>query len=98
MTDGTDEQTVGNFTMILSREFTSFFSPSLPGNFNRVSARNVMDGKDDILPGGMTDKSDDVQVDGNFPESWTIGYFPCLIALGIFTINSADGRTDRMDD
>ena len=39
-------------------------SPFLPGNFNRFSADS---GVDDRLPDGLTDESDDVQMEENFP-------------------------------
>ena len=39
-------------------------SPFLPGNVNRFSADS---GVDDRLPDGLTDESDDVQMEENFP-------------------------------
>ena len=51
----------------------------------------VMDG----LPDGFADKSDDVWMDRNFPQIQTFRKFHTAILVGIFTMNLADGWTDR---
>ena len=50
----------------------------------------VMDG----LPHGLTDKSNDVWVERNFPGKWSCRKFHTVILMGIFTMNLADGWTD----
>ena len=52
----------------------------------------------DRLPDGLTDNSNDVQMEGNFPQFWTFGKFHPEILIGIFTVNLADGWMDRTDD
>ena len=47
-----------------------------------------------MLPDGLTDESDDVWMEGNFPRSWTFRNFFSPIFLGTFTVNSADGWSD----
>ena len=67
------------------------FPPLLLGNFNGFSANC---GKvTDRLTHGLTDKSDDVHMERNFCVKLTFGKL-----MGIFTMNSADGWTDRTDD
>ena len=53
---------------------------------------------DETLSDGVTDESNYVWIVWNFPRSQMIGYFPLWIRLGTFTMNSADGRMDGMDD
>ena len=50
------------------------------------------------MPEGSTDKSDDVQMERNFPVNWTFRIFHSAILAGIFTMNLADGWMDRTDD
>ena len=52
----------------------------------------------DKLPGGLTDESDEVQMEGNFPINWNFRKFHTVILVGIFTVNLADGWTDGTDD
>ena len=50
------------------------------------------------LPGGSTDESIDVQMEGSFPRYCGIGNFHTVILIGILTMNLADGRIDGTDD
>ena len=52
----------------------------------------------DGLTDGLTDESDDVQMEGKFSRTWTFRNFGPGILMGIFTMNFADGWMDRMDD
>ena len=52
----------------------------------------------DGLPDGLTDESIDVQTERSFPGYSIFGDFHTGILIGIFTVNLADGRMDRMDD
>ena len=52
----------------------------------------------DRLPVGLTDESNDVWMDRNFPRYWVLGKFCTPILMGIFTVNLADGWMDRTDD
>ena len=62
------------------------FSPLLTGIFNEFSADgNAMT---DILSDGLTDESNDVQTEGNFPRNWTYGKFHPVILMGIFTMKN----------
>ena len=72
------------------------FSPFLLVNFDGFSANG--DRVTDGLPDGLTGESDDVQMEGNFPVNWTFRKFCTAILVGIFTVNLADGWTDRTDD
>ena len=93
MTDITDnEWTDGDFSGISCM----FFSPLLPGNFNGFPADG--DRVIDVLPDGLTDESNDVWMEGNFPWSWTFRKKFLGILMGIFTMNLADGWTDGTDD
>ena len=47
---------------------------------------------DDVLTDGMTDESNELQMEGIIPGSWTVRYFPLLMTLGILSVKSADGR------
>ena len=51
----------------------------------------------DRLPDGLTDESDDVQMEGNFPRNRPFGKFHTAILVGIFTLILADGWMDGMD-
>ena len=64
--------------------------------FLQVSADG--DGVTDRLPDGLTDKSDDVQMERNFPRIWTFRKFCPATLISIFAMNLADGLTDRTDD
>ena len=52
----------------------------------------------DGLPDGLTDESEDVQMERSFPRFWMFGKFCPPILVGIFTMNLADGWKDRTDD
>ena len=52
----------------------------------------------DGLPNGLTDKSDEVWTEGNFPMYRTFGKFHPAKLKGIFTENFADGWTDGTHD
>ena len=52
----------------------------------------------DRLPDGLADESIDVQMEGSFPGCCVNRNFYMGILIGIFTVNLADGRMDRMDD
>ena len=52
----------------------------------------------DGLTNGSTDESDDVWTERSFPGYCLFGKFHTGILVGIFTMNEADGRTDRTDD
>ena len=52
----------------------------------------------DRLPEGLTDKSDDVQMERSFPWYCILRNYCTGILIGIFTVNLADGRMDRTDD
>ena len=96
MTDITDKEwTVDIFTGISCREVTTFFSPLLPGSFNGFSADGYR--VNDRLPDGLTDESNEVFTERNFPMNWTFGKFCPAIFIGIFTVKLADGWMDRMD-
>ena len=45
----------------------------------------------DGLPDGLTDQSNDVWTEGNFPGFWSFGKLLPAILIGIFTMNLADG-------
>ena len=72
------------------------FSPLLLGTFNGCSADgdDVMDGLHD----GLTDESDDVQMDRKFPGITCFRKLNRGILIGIFTMNLADGWMDRTDN
>ena len=65
------------------------FLPIFTGNLDGSSADS--DVVDDGLSDGSTHESNDLQMEGNFPGSWTIGKFGPAILLAIFTVNFADG-------
>ena len=71
------------------------FLPIITGKFNRFSAGARVT---DRLPDGSTDKSDEVQMEGNFPRKWSFRKFHPGILVDIFTVKLADGWMDRMDD
>ena len=50
------------------------------------------------LSDGLTDKSNDVQMERNFPRIGTFGKFHTGILISIFAMNSADGWMDRTND
>ena len=52
----------------------------------------------DGLPAGLTDESDEVWMERNFPGFWMFGKFHLAIHVGIFTMNLSHGLTDRTDD
>ena len=52
----------------------------------------------DGLPDGLTDESDYVCMEWNFPGFWTFRKFHPAILMGIFTMNLADGWMNRTDD
>ena len=93
-----DEQMDGDFTACweFMQVIYCSFSPLLPGNFDRFLADG--DGVNDGLPDGLTDESDEVQIEGNFPGIGTFRKFGPGILMGIFTMNLADGWTGGMDD
>ena len=72
------------------------FSPCSLGNLDRFSADS--DRVTDGLPDRSTDKSNDVSIEGIFPKYWTFRKFHPAILVGIFTMDLADGSTDRTDD
>ena len=46
----------------------------------------------------MTDKSNDVQMERNFPRIWTFGKLHTGILIGIFMMNLVVGWMDGTDD
>ena len=52
----------------------------------------------DRLPDGLTDESDDVQMERIFPMHWSFRKFHPAILMVIFTMNLAHGWMDGMDD
>ena len=72
------------------------FPARLLGNFDGFSADS--DGVMDRLLDGLTDESDDVQTERNFPGFWSFGKFHTAILVGILTMNLADGWMDGTDD
>ena len=48
----------------------------------------------DRLPGGLTDDSDHVHLERNFPVNWSFGKLCTAILTGIFTMILADGWMD----
>ena len=62
------------------------------GNFDGFSADG--DKVTDRLPDGLTDKSDDVQTEGNFTVFWTFGKLHPAILMGLSTVILADGWID----
>ena len=48
----------------------------------------------DRLPDGLTDESDDVQMEGNFPGFQKFRKLCPAILVDIFTVNLADGWMD----
>ena len=52
----------------------------------------------DGLSDESTDESTDVQAERNFPRFWTFQKIHKGTFIGIFTMNFADGWTDRTDD
>ena len=72
------------------------FLPIEPGIFNSVSAHG--DEVMDELPDGLTDQSDDVQMEGILPRYFIFDNCCTGILIDIFTMDLADGRTDGTDD
>ena len=52
----------------------------------------------DRLPDGLTDESNDVWTERNFPGIHMFGKFHTGILIGIFTMNLADGWADGTDN
>ena len=52
----------------------------------------------DGLPDGLTDKSNEVQTERNFPRFWTFRKFHTVILMDTFMVNLADGWMDGTDD
>ena len=99
MTDGTDDElTDSNIAGNECRDVPGYFSPLVLGSFDGDSADSVTDGMNDILYDGMTDNSNDVHINGNLPGSWTVKKFSPKILLGTYTMNSADGMMDGIDN
>ena len=66
------------------------------GSFDGVSADS--DEVTNRLPDGLTDESDDVWTERNFPRLWKFRKLHPVILMSIFTVSLADGWTDRTDD
>ena len=71
-------------------------SPLLLGKFDSFTADS--DDVMDRLPDGLTDESIDVYMEGSFPGYCVNVNIHTGVLRGIFTVNLADGRTDRADD
>ena len=52
----------------------------------------------DGLPDGLTDESDDVNMETKFPGNFTFRKLHPAILMGVFTMKLADGWMDGMDD
>ena len=52
----------------------------------------------DRLSDGLTDESDEVQMERNCPGLWMFGKYCPPILMGIFTMNLADGWMDGTED
>ena len=76
-----DVQTDVDITGILCRQFTTCFSPFLPGNFDGFSADS--DKVTDRLPDQLTDKSIDVQTKRSFPGFLCFRKFCTGILIGM---------------
>ena len=74
----------------------SIFLPMTTGEFQHVLADSNR--VTDRLSDGLTDESDDIWMERNFPGYWIFTKFHTAILLGIFTVNLADGWLDGTDN